>query len=252
MKTARDFMVEVPVFRDDEKVTRVRSVLREDVNREAFVQDTRGKLLGYVDISDILRVPSTRSDVTIEGFIKEIIPAHTGDSLETVIGLISKNNTDSVPVVDAQGQVIGGVRLADIFPVVTTRHPLRGTVGEFMSRNVVECEAEEPIHRIYNLILESGYSAFPVVKKKRLIGIISRRDLLRDGRWRPSLEGPSKTRVESVMTTPVITVSPGDELQQAASMMVKHDISRLPVVEEEKLVGILDRHDVLKAVPGDV
>jgi len=55
--------------------------------------------------------------------------------------------------------------------------------------------------------------------------------------------------VETVMTTPVMTVGPDDDLQQAVKIMVKHDISRLPVVDGDRLVGILDRHDVLKAVP---
>jgi len=51
------------------------------------------------------------------------------------------------------------------------------------------------------------------------------------------------------MTTPAITVGPGDDLQQAVRIMVKHDISRLPVLDGDRLDGILDRHDVLKAVP---
>jgi CBS domain-containing protein len=154
-----------------------------------------------------------------------------------------------VPVVDEHERVIGGVRLPDIFPVIASRHSLGGKVADYMSRDVVSCDAEDSVQKIYNLIVESGYSAIPVMKKRRLVGIISRSDLLRDGRWRPAREGPAKTKVENVMTTPVITVSPGDELQQAAGIMVKHDISRLPVLDGDHLAGILDRHDVLKAVP---
>lgn len=249
MKKARDFMVEVPHFKHDEKVTKVRSVLRDAFIREAYVHDGKGRLLGYVDITGVLRVPATRSDVTIEGFVKEVTPATPDDSVEKVVKLIRMNGTDSVPVVDEQERVIGGVRLPDIFPVIASRHSLDGKVADYMSRDVISCDAEDTVQKIYNLIVESGYSAIPVMKKKRLVGIISRSDLLRDGRWRPAREGPAKTKVENVMTTPVITVSPGDELQQAAGIMVKHDISRLPVLDGDRLAGILDRHDVLKAVP---
>ncbi|MCU0632132.1 MAG: CBS domain-containing protein [Methanolinea sp.] len=249
MKMARDFMVDVPVLKYDEKVTRARQVLRDDVYREIYVHDGKRRLMGYVDISGVLTVTATRSNVTIEGFMKEILPVSPGSSIEDVVKGIQKNGTDSIPVVDEQGQVLGGVLLSEIFPVIITRHKLGGTVEDYMSRKVVECPADEPIHRIHILITESGFSAFPVVKKKRLVGIISRRDLLKDGRWRASADGASSTPVAGVMTTPVVTISPGESLQKAAEMLVRHDISRLPVLEGENLVGIIDRHDVLNAIP---
>jgi CBS domain-containing protein len=48
------------------------------------------------------------------------------------------------------------------------------------------------------------------------------------------------------MTTPVMTVTPDEEAGTAAGLMVKHDISRLPVIEDDCIVGIIDRHDILK------
>ncbi|HNQ29770.1 MAG: Inosine-5'-monophosphate dehydrogenase [Methanoregulaceae archaeon PtaB.Bin009] len=249
MKIARDFMVRVPLLKYDEKATRARQVLRDDVYRELYVHDGRRRLMGCVDISGVLNVTATRSNVTIEGFIKEVSPVGPDSSIDTVAKTIRENGTDSIPVVDEGGQVLGGVLLSEIFPVIITRHRLGGLVEEYMSRKVVECPADEPIHRIHTLITESGFSAFPVVKKKRLVGIISRRDLLRDGRWRVSAEGASSTPVAGVMTTPVITVSPGESVQKAAEMLVRHDISRLPVVLGDELIGIIDRHDVLNAIP---
>lgn len=249
MKMARDFMVEVPVLKYDEKVTRARQVLRDDVYREVYVHDGRKKLAGYVDITGVLTVTATRSNVTIEGFIRDITPVTTGSPIGSVVKAIHDQGTDSVPVVDDQGHILGGILLSEIFPVIITQHKLPGTVGEYMSRKVVECQADEPINRIHTLMVESGYSAFPVMKKKRVVGIISRRDLLRDGRWRATADGASTTPVSGVMTTPVLTISPGETLQKAAEMLVRHDISRLPVLQGEELVGILDRHDVLNAIP---
>jgi len=248
MKIARDFMVGVPLLKYDEKATRARQVLRDDVYRELFVHDGKRRLMGCVDISGILNVTATRSNVTIEGFIREIRPVSPNSSVDEVIKVIRENGTDSVPVVDEEGQVLGGVLLSDVFPVIITRHRIEGLVERYMSRKVVECQADEPVHRIHTLITESGFSAFPVVKKKRLVGIVSRRDLLRDGRWRTSVESASSTPVAGVMTTPVITVSPGERVQKAAEMLVRHDISRLPVISGDDLVGIIDRHDVLNAI----
>ncbi|OPX72911.1 MAG: Inosine-5'-monophosphate dehydrogenase [Methanoregulaceae archaeon PtaB.Bin108] len=249
MKMARDFLVEVPVLKFNEKVTRARQVLRDDVYREIYVHDGKRKLMGYIDITGVLNVTATRSNVTIEGFIRDIVPVNPDFSIESVLKSIRKEGTDSIPVVNGQDQILGGVLLSEIFPVIITQHRISGTVGDTMSRNVVVCSPDEPIHKIHTLMTESGFSAFPVMKKKRLVGIVSRRDLLRDGRWRASVDGSSNTPVSGVMTTPVISVTPDESLQHAAEMMVRHDISRLPVLNGEDLVGIIDRHDVLNAIP---
>ena len=76
--------------------------------------------------------------------------------------------------------------------------------------------------------------------------MISRRDLLKDGRWRTASE--SSIPIEGIMSTPVMTVSPDDSTGDAAALMVKYDVSRLPVIDDEKIVGIIDRHDILKAL----
>ena len=79
----------------------------------------------------------------------------------------------------------------------------------------------------------------------RVIGIISRRDLLRAGNVRISVKNQADTTVDRVMTTPVISVTPDDQVATAARLMVDHDISILPVIDERKrIVGVIDRHDV--------
>jgi len=59
------------------------------------------------------------------------------------------------------------------------------------------------------------------------------------------VKNQADTTVDRVMTTPVITVTPDDPVATAARLMVDHDISILPVVDEKKkIVGVIDRHDV--------
>lgn len=246
MKTAADFMVEFPALRPDDRITKARQILRENIYREVFVHDGKRKLLGYIDITDVLRVTATKSDVTIDGFVRDITPVLPGDFIGQVLAIIRKNKTDSVPVVDDQSVLLGGVLLSELFPVVITMQRLRGTVSNSMTRDVVTCSAGDTVQRIHTLIIDSGYSAFPVTKKKKVVGMISRRDLLKDGRWRASSE--TTTTVDTLMTTPVVTTGPGDDIRTAADIMVKHDISRLPVMEDDQIIGIIDRHDILNCL----
>lgn len=249
MKTASDLMVDIPTLRYDEYVTRARSVLRDDVFRELYVVDERNRLMGYLDISDVLRVVDTKSNVTIKGFVKEAARVAPDTPLTEVARAIMKVYTNSAAVVDEDGMLRGGVLFSELFPVLISRHAIPGRVEDAMSREPVTCSPEDPVYRIYSLIVSSGFIAFPVVQKKEVIGIISRRDLLRAGNVRISVKNQADTTVDRVMTTPVISVTPDDPAATAAKLMVDHDVSILPVIDERKrLVGIIDRHDVLSCL----
>jgi CBS domain-containing protein len=85
-----------------------------------------------------------------------------------------------------------------------------------------------------------------VLKRRQLVGMVSRRDLLSSGRARGQAD--AKLPVEAVMATPAITIAPDAAVRDAAALICRHDISRLPVVENGRVVGIIDRHDVLRAI----
>lgn len=248
MKIAEEMMREAPLLVCTDHMTKARKLLRDDIYREVYVHDGRKRLMGYVDISDALRVTDTRSNVTVEGFLKNA-PSVTPDAtIEAAAIGIREAATDSIAVVDGQKAIQGVVLLSDIFPLLITNRDFRGNVESCMTRKVVCIDAEEPVTHIYKLIVESGYTAFPVLKNGNLIGIVSRRDILKKRRVFKSLKNLAKTPVETIMSTPAITVPPDEELTHAAAMLVRHDISRMPVVKGKEIVGIIDRHDLLKAL----
>ena len=156
--------------------------------------------------------------------------------------------TIHVSVVDENNTLVGAILLSEIFPYLTKKNKLRGRVEEYMSRNVITCSPDDSIQKIHSLITDTEYVAFPVERKNELIGMVSRSDLIKYGKVRKSLVNAKKTTVEAFMTTLAITVSPNETIADAAEIMVRHDISRLPVVENGRIVGILDRHDVLKSM----
>lgn len=250
MKVASNLMRVIPTLRYDDYVTKARSVLRDDIFRELYIVDEKDRLMGYLDISDVLLVVDTKSNVTVKGFIKEAARVAPETPLAEVAFAIMTAHTNSAAIVDGDGVLQGGVLFSELFPVLLSRHEPRGRVEDAMSREVVTSSPEDPIHRIHNLIVTSGFIAFPVVQKKDVIGIISRRDLLRAGNVRTSVKNQADTTVDRVMTTPVITVAPDDPVAKASRLMVDHDISILPVIDERKrLVGVIDRHDVLSSLP---
>jgi len=246
MMVAADLMVEIPALRYDEYVTKARSILRDDVFREVYIVDGKDHLLGYIDISDVLRVVDTKSNITVEGFVREAAKVTPDTPLPDVSTAILNARTNSAAVVDEDATYLGGVLFSEIFPVLLSHRVNHSRVRDAMSHHPVTCSPDDPVNRIYSLIITSGFNSFPVVDSGRVIGIISRQDLLRAGKVRTSLKNRADTTVERVMTTPVITVTTDDSLATAGRLMVEHDVSMLPVVDEKKkLVGVIDRHDIL-------
>ena len=241
-------MIGIPVLKYNDQITKARQILRDDRFREVYVVDAKKNILGYIDLTDGLRVTATKSNITVEGYIKEGPTVSPDDSLEQVARVMRDNQTDSVAVVDSNRHIIGGVLLSDVFPVITSRHELRGTVASHMTTDVIIASPTDTIQKIYTMIMESGFSAFPVVKKKRIVGLISRRDLIRARRVQSVIAHHAQTTIEEIMSKDVITISPDEPIGSAAELLVKHDVSRLPVTDGNRIVGIVDRHDVLRGL----
>jgi len=146
-------------------------------------------------------------------------------------------------------------------------------VRDVMNPEPVACQTTDAVSDAVKLLKRNNISGMPVLEGERLAGVVSESDLLKmlsadeeGGLWLPSpleiLEVPirdlirwerlaagaeevGQTRISEVMTKKVHTVSPEDSIEQAASIMVRHRINRLPVLEGERLVGIVTRGDII-------
>ncbi len=247
MKLAGDIINDVPFVMQGEYATKARQILRDDIYREIYVLNAGKKPVGYIDITDVLRIADTRSNVTIDGFMKEAPTAQMGDTLEDVAKKIRGYATDSCAVIQDDGTYAGAVLLSNLFPVLAGRATIRGCVRDVMTKKVVTASPEESIQKAYSLIVESGFAGIPVLRKKELIGIVSRRDLL-SGSVRSALNSGTAMPVEKVMRTAVVTIDENASVTEAAKKMVDADVSRIPVMQGKTLVGIIDRFDVLKNI----
>jgi CBS domain-containing protein len=79
-----------------------------------------------------------------------------------------------------------------------------------------------------------------VGEDEKLVGIISRRDF-KKLRKNGQLQSP----VKAFMSTPPVTIDPRKSPMEAARLMVKHDIGRLPVVKDGRIIGIMSRSDAM-------
>jgi len=108
MKTAQDFILEIPVLKKSDQITRARQILRDGRFREVYITDGKKTLLGYIDLTDGLRVTATKSNVTVEGFVRDAPMANPEDSIEQVAKTMRSFHTDSAVVVDSTHYIRGG------------------------------------------------------------------------------------------------------------------------------------------------
>jgi len=79
--------------------------------------------------------------------------------------------------------------------------------------------------------------------KRRVVGILTERDIIEKVNAKDRLS--SRVRVSEIMTSKVITIDANSLLDDAVYLMVKHKIKKLPVIENEQLVGIITSTDIM-------
>ena len=137
-------------------------------------------------------------------------------------------------------------------------------VEDFMTRRVVTITPDTTLLAAAKLMLEHRVGGLPVLDASgRMIGVFSESDLLReegeDGSpWLQMMVGPDgkpaepprldARKVGDVMTRQLITIAPGASIAQACRLVHEHRLRRLPVVENDKLVGMIARADLVRAV----
>jgi CBS domain-containing protein len=154
-------------------------------------------------------------------------------------------------------------------------------VEGFMNKKVVFFKPEDSIFDVAQTFAKLGISGAPVVSKDRIIGVVSETDIVKfmsmkfahflNSAFKPTqsltmlclylikagktqidirkdVQKLYKTRVKDVMSKDAVTVAPDTNVFEAAALMEKHDVNRLPVVNKGKLVGIIARADLIKAL----
>jgi CBS domain-containing protein len=114
-----------------------------------------------------------------------------------------------------------------------------------MTSNPTTCEPTSTIVDCAKVMAREDVGPIPVVEGDRLIGLVTDRDIV----VRAIAEGRDiqQTKVGDIASKDLITVSPTDDLNRALDVMSKHQVRRVPVVDGDRVVGIISQADVARA-----
>lgn len=105
---------------------------------------------------------------------KEVITVKTSTTKEELAKILARNKISGVPVMDEEGCcVVGVVTEADLL------QKCGATVGEIMTKEVISVCPDTPIEEIAKILAEKGIKRVPVMKEGKLVGIVSRADIVR-------------------------------------------------------------------------
>ena len=149
-------------------------------------------------------------------------------------------------------------------------------VKDVMNPNVVFCKPDDTVREVAKILKENNISGVPVLEGEELVGVVSEGDLLKlliipekGDLWLPSpfevievpireylgweetkkiLSDVGSTKVEEIMTKDVYSISSEASVEEASEHMIRHRINRLPVIEDDRVVGIVTRGDIIEGL----
>lgn len=111
-------------------------------------------------------------------------------------------------------------------------------VKEIMAEDIYFVHVPGNRTNALEIMREKKVSGLPVVKNgtDELVGVLTRTDLV---------ENPDEEQIALIMTRNIVTASPNDDVKDVAAKMIEHNIRRVPIVEEGKLVGLVTASDLI-------
>lgn len=123
--------------------------------------------------------------------------------------------------------------------------PLSAPVEKLMSRKVVTVDVSSSVFDATREILDRDIGCVVVVKEKKVVGIMTKGDVLRETVMK-RLDA-QQLNIERMMTKPVLTIEPTKTVAEASSLMSQENLTKLPVVTKNgELVGIITSTDIVR------
>ena len=186
---------------------------------------------------------------------KKVVSVNASKKISDAIKLMKQRNLGGLPVVDDENRVRAIITERDIANMFADRIS-DITVAQLMSERVVTALLKTTIFEVERTMVTQGFRRLPITSEDKLVGIITTMDIIRffgTGEVFKYLKSGTMTQVLNtpaleIATKEIATIKPNADVGQAAKIMREKNIGALPVVKNEKLVGILTERDFFKII----
>ena len=251
----------------------IRIMVKEGFRRIPIVDPGTKRLRGIVTASDIVNYLGGGEKFQIiqrehaGNFFKainepvrhimtpEVFSVYTSAKISDTIDMMVKHKVGGLPVVDEENRVWAIITERDIVTIFG-RMISGAKVSDLMSKKVVTATPKTSILKAEKKMIKNGFRRLPIVSEGKLVGIVTVMDILRFFGSGKVFQHLQSGTIDQVLQTPVIetavkdvvTVDRNVDVGEAAQLMWEKSIGALPVLENEKLIGIITERDFFKLI----
>ena len=143
-------------------------------------------------------------------------------------------------------------------------------IKDIMTKNVITVNPEMAIHKLAELFMKKNISGAPVVDESgKLLGVVKEEGVifqdkkvhlptfinlsfgfltLGTARYNEEIKKITASKVSSIMEKDIATINSNTEIEDAATLMIEKEIYYLPVVDKDKLVGVITKKDIVRDI----
>jgi len=256
-----------------------RDILFKHKIRRLIVLGAKNKPVGIITEKDVAKTVyslggKSIKSVRVGNFMsKKLITVKKNATVYDCAKLMKYKKISSVIVLTEKGTLDGIVTKSDLVSVFLTRATKPLKVSDIMTRKVITVTPMDSILLVESLLINNQITRIVVQRKRRPVGIITHRNFVpaKIPHWIAETADPKELeryqkvhqiielqsnqlsyllpfKAVDIMTPNPITVDANDDVSVAALLMIRHDISGLPVVRKSSLVGIITKSDIVKAI----
>jgi len=246
-----------PFLYVDDLATKARAILRTQGLRVIPVIDHQKRLAGTVSRTNVMAITSSISPLKVKGIMADprFVASIDMTALDALREMIRSDEL-SVPVTKSSQDLsyIGMLNLSIFIRNFLKQgsSKLSYPLSKLMSTQLVTCNPEDEVDNVWRFMQEKSLAGCPVVKNKKLVGIVTQMDMLNSAASFPAFESKkgrfkAPSKISSVMKTSVVSLKSTNTVRDAAEVMLEKDIGRIPIVDDKNnLIGIVDREDIAK------
>lgn len=199
-------------------------------------------------------MPASRLHIS-SVMVKDVITVPETMQLDEVARLMLENGIGSVPVMDEDDKMVGIVSKADFVTLAVGIAFDKITVKEIMTKELVVVSPTDRLVHARRQMMEAHVGRVPVVDEEDLKGMVTSKDLMRafiDFRKKVP-EKYQKSQIKEVLVEDIMSSNPtvttkDATISEVAKIMMDTGYNGLPVVEGDKIVGIITQTDILRLI----
>ena len=234
------------------------------------------KPVGIITEKDIARSVSVFSKKPIQKILvkdimsKDLVTVSPDDSIYDCAKQMKNHNISSIIIQDKMQNLVGVVTKTDLVSTFLVQSTASLTISKIMTKKVVTVSPNDSVFEVQSILFNNKISRVVVTKNKKPIGIITYRDFVPAKTFdlyrelavpvereeissNPQLNEFNVSQLsylltfsaKDIMTKELIVSYPDNDVYTAAILMIRHGISGIPVIRNQKLVGIITKADLL-------